>query len=235
VQSVSLLGSSAEVKWEISPQGLVITPPADLGNSQHAWSFEIVTDQPRHVPNVIQTDASKALKGTKKVDLEGHVAPTIPNVPGSSVAIETASSADGFKRLVPQQGVRVLTANQKTSNTPLSTLTDGKLTESIGPVFKNGVRNGAYKLDLGAVVRVSAINSWSHNWKKTRGAQKLTLYGLGAIDTAEQPKTNFTAASLRAAEGQALGEFRWIIWAVSPVAKRGANTAFQELSVEINK
>ena len=53
MQSVSLLGSDEEVKWEITPQGLAITPPANLGNSQHAWSFEIVTDQEQHTPNVI--------------------------------------------------------------------------------------------------------------------------------------------------------------------------------------
>jgi len=81
VKSVSLLGSSAEVKWEVTPEGLAITPPADLGNSQYAWSFEIVTDQQQHVPNVIQTDATKALQGTKKVDLDGHAsaAPSVPS------------------------------------------------------------------------------------------------------------------------------------------------------------
>ncbi|MDA3924462.1 MAG: hypothetical protein PF904_07175 [Kiritimatiellae bacterium] len=31
--------------WEMTPTGLRITPPADLGASQHAWSFEIVTDR----------------------------------------------------------------------------------------------------------------------------------------------------------------------------------------------
>ena len=251
VASVSLLGSSAEVKWEITPKGLAITPPADLGNSQHAWSFEIVTDRQQHVPKVIQTDATKALKGTKKVDLEGHDSSAVPNVPGSSVAVETAASADGFKRLTLQKSDRSLTANQKTNNSPIASLSDGKLAQGIGPVFANGVRNGAYKMDLGAVQPVAAINSWSHNWRKFRGAQKINLYGsasqtdpgwnlskltpLGTIDTASRPKANFTAASLRAADGKSLGEFRWIVWAVSPISDKGENTAFQELSVEIKK
>jgi len=73
VESVKLLGSSAEVKWEMSDKGLQITPPADLGASQYAWSFEIVTTSQQHQPNAIQTDANKAFKGTKAVDLDGKV------------------------------------------------------------------------------------------------------------------------------------------------------------------
>ena len=143
-----------------------------------------------------------------------------------------------------------VTANQKTNNDPLKSLNDGKLAAGIGPVFGNGVRNGAYKMDLGAAKSVSAITSWSHNYKGMRGAQKLVLYGsdaatdpgwdlskftpLGTIDTTGEAKAQFTAASLRAAEGKSLGKFRWIVWAVSPVTETGGgeNTAFQELAVE---
>jgi len=71
VESVKLLGSEAEVKWSMTPVGLEIIPPADLGKSEHAWSFEIATNSEQHAPNAIQTDANKALKGTKKVDLDG--------------------------------------------------------------------------------------------------------------------------------------------------------------------
>ncbi|RTE55597.1 alpha-L-fucosidase [Arenibacter aquaticus] len=72
VESVKLLGSEAVVKWSMTPAGLKIFPPADLGKSEHAWSFEIATTSEQHAPNVIQTDANKALKGTKKVDLDGN-------------------------------------------------------------------------------------------------------------------------------------------------------------------
>ncbi|MDA9260366.1 alpha-L-fucosidase [Puniceicoccaceae bacterium] len=72
VKSVRLLGSNSIVSSVMTPAGLQITPPADLGSSQHAWSFEIQTDSEQHHPNVIETDASTVLKGTKKVDLEGH-------------------------------------------------------------------------------------------------------------------------------------------------------------------
>ncbi len=71
IQGVRLLGSVADVAWTMTSAGLRITPPADLGGSQYAWSFEIVTDAEQHHPNVIVTDAGKALKGTKKVDLDG--------------------------------------------------------------------------------------------------------------------------------------------------------------------
>ncbi len=72
IKSVSLLGSDAEVIWEVTAEGLRIDPPKDLGSSQHAWSFEIVTSEEQHHPNVIQTDVDKAFKGTKKVDLDGN-------------------------------------------------------------------------------------------------------------------------------------------------------------------
>jgi alpha-L-fucosidase len=71
VNTVRVLGSDATVKWSMTPDGLEITPPSNLGESRYAWTFEIVTDQEQHTPNVIQHDASQALKGSKKVDLDG--------------------------------------------------------------------------------------------------------------------------------------------------------------------
>ena len=56
---------------------------------------------------------------------------------------------------------------------------------------------------------------------------------LGTIDTTGVTIGKFNAASLRAGAGQTLGEFRWIIWRVSPVTEREENTAFQELAVEV--
>ena len=83
-----------------------------------------------------------------------------------------------------------------------------------------------------------------------RGAQRLTLYGsasdqdpgwgtnkltpIGSIDTGGNPGALFQAASLRAAEGESFGQFRWIVWQVAPVSSNsgGEHTAFQELQVE---
>ncbi|MCM2369585.1 alpha-L-fucosidase [Aporhodopirellula aestuarii] len=73
VQSVKLLGSSDEVTWTMTDAGLRITPPADLGSGEYAWSFEIVTTEEQHHPNAAATDASAVLKGTKAVDLDGNV------------------------------------------------------------------------------------------------------------------------------------------------------------------
>ncbi|WP_226539564.1 alpha-L-fucosidase [Neotamlana laminarinivorans] len=72
VKSVKLLGSEADVSWEMTAQGLKIIPPENLGKSNYAWTFEIETNKNQHTPNVIQTDPTKALKGTKKVDLDGE-------------------------------------------------------------------------------------------------------------------------------------------------------------------
>ena len=257
VKSVRLLGSDAPVSSQMTPQGLSITPPADLGQSEHAWSFEIVTDENQHHPNVIVNDADNALQGTKAVDLEGHEATNVhpamkPFVTvGAAVVIETAASADGFKKLpLPDASAGTVTANPTTRNDPLGSLCDGKLAAGIGPVFGNGVRNGVYKMDLGTAQSVSAITSYSFNYKGIRGAQNLVVYGsdaatdpgwdlsdftpLGTIDTGEAT-ANYTAASLRAAAGQSLGKFRWIVWAVSPVTENGGgeNTAFAELNVAL--
>ena len=72
IKSVRLLGSNSKVSWKITSEGLSITPPTDLGESLYAWAFKIETKKEQHQPNVIQNDASKALEGTKKVDLDGH-------------------------------------------------------------------------------------------------------------------------------------------------------------------
>jgi len=72
VKAVELLGSNAQVSWEMTQEGLKITPPSTLGASKHAWTFRIVTNKEQHTPTAIQTDADKAFEGTKKVDLDGH-------------------------------------------------------------------------------------------------------------------------------------------------------------------
>jgi alpha-L-fucosidase len=56
VESVRLLGSNGKVEWAIDDNGLRITPPADLGASQHAWAFEILTNKEQHTPAVLGTD-----------------------------------------------------------------------------------------------------------------------------------------------------------------------------------
>ena len=252
VKSVRLLGHPypAAVDWSIQSGGLNIKPPSNLGKSKYAWVFEIVTNREQHLPNVIEDDASKVLGGTGEVDLDGHDPGVMSNKPGVSVAIETADTADGFTRFVPRKQAVAVSANRKTNNDAVASLTDGQIVRGIGPVFSNNVRNGAYKMDLGAVRPVSGITSWSHNWKGVRGSQKVVLYGsdavndpgwdlrkytpLGTIDTGGKPGASFIAASLRVEDGKSLGKFRWVVWAVLPAVRNGIaeNTAFQELAVE---
>ncbi|MEN8662720.1 MAG: alpha-L-fucosidase [Lentimonas sp.] len=253
VKSVKLLGSDLDVSWKLTPAGLQITPPVDLGSSQYAWSFEIVTDREQHVPNAIVKNAAQVLKGTKAVDLDGHVGSAFKVIPapnGTMIEVETASSANGFsKLLVPSASGKTVIANQKTGNDKVETLVDGQLSQSFGPIFGNKIQDGAYKMDMGSVQSIAAITSWSFNMKGFRGSQKLTLYGsasdtdpgwdlskftpLCTIDTTGAKKASFTAASLRALDGQSIGKFRWIVWQASPVTVSGENTAFQELAVEL--
>ena len=75
VEAVRLLGSQGAVTWTVTADGLHLNPPKDLGDSQYAWSFEIVTTEEQHHPNAIVNDADQAMKRTRKVDLDGRVNP----------------------------------------------------------------------------------------------------------------------------------------------------------------
>ena len=171
--------------------------------------------------------------------------------PTTEVVTELSKTADGFTNLSPPAKSKFkLTTNNETSKEPLSSLTDGKLATNFGPVFANGIVDGMYKMDLGAVKPVSAIRSWSFQQKGSRGVQKLTIFAsdsdkdpgwnpkkytpVGTIET-DAAKKGFTAASLQSTNGKAIGNYRWIIWAVSPIseARGGENTTFQELGVSI--
>ncbi|WP_235292120.1 alpha-L-fucosidase [Portibacter lacus] len=62
VKSVKLLGSNAKITWNLTPEGLEIIPPSDLGDSQYAWSFKIETTKEQHETSAIQSDVNKALE-----------------------------------------------------------------------------------------------------------------------------------------------------------------------------
>ncbi|MGJ8656580.1 MAG: right-handed parallel beta-helix repeat-containing protein [Akkermansiaceae bacterium] len=196
----------------------------------------------------LATAGSKPVK-VKVVRNQEATELTLPPLP--YVKIEQASNAKGFTRLpLPAAREGLITTHPGTNNDPLTSLVDGKLGRGFGPVFSNGITNGAYKMDLGSAKSVAAITSWSFG-KGGRGMQKLTLYGsasdknpgwelnnytpLGTIDTTATYIATYTAASLRAPAGKSLGNYRWIVWAVSPVtsAGDGENTSFQELSVQL--
>ncbi len=166
--------------------------------------------------------------------------------------VESGSGKESFARiaLAEARGVKV-TAKRPCDNEPLTILTDGALGKGYGPVFGNGTRDGAYKLDLGSLRPVHSVNAWSFDQNGNRGAQKFTLFGsrsesdpgwdtadatrfvaLGSVDTSSLPPADFTASSLRAAKGGKLGDFRWIVIETLPVTALQENTAWREFHVE---
>jgi hypothetical protein len=179
--------------------------------------------------------------------VRGQKAQTLAVAPSHYVQVESAATL-----VPPPASTARATANRSTANDPLAVLTDGQLARGYGPVFPNGVTDGAYKLDLGAAQAVTAVRSWSFDQNGNRGRQLVTVYGsaaavdpgwntadrakftpLGSVDTAGTVGGDFTAASLRARDGKELGSFRWIIWRVQPVTGQAENTAVQELSVDV--
>jgi membrane-associated protease RseP (regulator of RpoE activity) len=175
--------------------------------------------------------------------------------PAHHILVEAAADPASFRRVaVPPARELKVAANQPCANDPLSILTDGKLEESYGPVFGNGVRDGAYRIDLGAKVPVVAVNTWSFNQNGNRGHQRFTVHGsasatdpgwdtkdaarfipLGSVDTRDLANSAFTASSLRAAAGGKLGDFRWIVIESHPVTGLHENTSWQEFHVELRQ
>ncbi len=165
------------------------------------------------------------------------------------VIVETAKTTASLKHLsVPLVQPRVIYAKPLTNNEPLSVLSDQQVAPNYGPVFANGVDDGCYKTDLGKLIPVKQLASWSYGLQ-ARGTQKLLLYGSAAtadpgwdpadfspIGTIWAPgsPTQYTAAALRAAANRSLGSYRWILWQTQPInnVSGGENTAFQELAIE---
>jgi len=150
---------------------------------------------------------------------------------------------------------RILAGEPGAMNEPISVLTDGKLARNYGPVFANGVVNGAYKLDLGAAKSIAEVRTFSYNQNNNRGRQRFVLYGSSAtsdpgwnaadrrlftpifdLDTRKTPPTDFVATSIRQSGEQPLGIHRWLIWAVTPATDNagGENTAFQEIQIIVS-
>ena len=166
------------------------------------------------------------------------------------IDLESSKNTESFKQIpIPKAHQFALSSSIKTNNDPLTSLSDGQLVRSYGPVFANGTKNTAYKMDLGKVRTLKAISTWSCDLGK-RGAQNFTLYGssanqdpgwdsskwmpLATIDTRAFKGSDFNASSLKSADDKSLGNFRWIMWKVSPINRKGGgeHSAFQELNVE---
>lgn len=144
---------------------------------------------------------------------------------------------------------KLLSGGAPTNNDPLECLMDGKVTNGYGPVFANGVENGLYKLDLGRVQRIAQVQSFSSG--QTRSRQNFVLYGsandrdpgwdvsdvtkytpITSVDTRHGAESEFAATKIVRSDGEPIGSFRWLVWAVAPITEQfRENTAFQELQV----
>jgi len=188
----------------------------------------------------------------KKPSKPQPVAPSVTSQKGN-VMFETANAPRAFSRLpLPSKAVGKVEASKQTSNDPIGTLTDGKLAQGFGPIFGNGIKDGAYMMDLGSVKKVAAATSWSFHQAGKRGAQDIEIFGskhathpgwnladgsrftaLGGVSSEGKKLQAFTALSLRSPKGKSLGNYRWIVWRLKPITSLNENTAIQELGVEL--
>lgn len=161
----------------------------------------------------------------------------------AEAAARAADAKDGGRL------VRV-TSRPDTQNEPLTTLHDGRLASTYGPVFANGVPVGLYKADLGKARPVREVRTWSFAMNGNRGAQRFTLYGsvsetdpgwavhdtVRFVPLAEvnAPGTGaFLETIIRGGGDAGLGTYRWLVWVVRPVTGLGEYTAFQEMCISV--
>lgn len=230
----------------LGPNGkeeIVFTAPSEPGNYPYICTF------PGHW-RIMQGTLTVTEKKVTELPIDTKTIKPVTIPIDKGVLFETSASPTGFKSLIPKKSKHKITANQKTNDDPLASLSDGKLAKSYGPIFANGIKNGAYKMDLGKSEPITSITSWAYQ-RGSRGAQSVTLFGsnsatdpgwnlsdkslftpLGTISTKGQKLQEFTALSRRAPKGDSLGTFRWIVWQNAPVTRTLENTAFQELHVE---
>jgi hypothetical protein len=143
--------------------------------------------------------------------------------------------------------VESIAARPEPNNQALRTLLDGKLAGDYGPVFSNGVTRGAYKLNLAQPTSIDSIGTWSFHQNGNRGTQHFTLFGsnskedpgwqlghrgkLQPIATVRSACTGKFHATRIHRVSERIGEYHWLLWAVSPVTGKGENSAFQEFQI----
>ncbi len=169
------------------------------------------------------------------VVMESLAHPEFKQIPVASAAVPAKVSAGG----------------PATRNDPIDAIIDGKVVKGFGPIFANGVLDGAYKLDLIEAKSISQVNTFSSGGR-IRARQNYVLYGSNAatdpgwnvadaatftpiiaVDTRHIVPKEFEATSVRRSDGKPLGCYRWLVWTIAPVngVVGGENTAFQELQV----
>lgn len=170
----------------------------------------------------------------------------LPIENATSLSVQTVSKPRSSESIQAN-----VTSNQRTKNDPLSSLVDGTIEARYGPIFQNKSRNCIYKLELPKSRSISTITSWSFNMSDTRGAQIATIYGsnsdkdpgwdvadrskftpIASINTTRFNKEPFCSATLQARAGQKIGNYKWLVWKLSPINALGEYTAFQEIIVK---
>jgi alpha-L-fucosidase len=159
-----------------------------------------------------------------------------------------------FKTIPVGAAAAILPAKVSSSGAELSRgamdlLVDGKIDCNRGPTFANGLDSGKYRFDLGEVRSIARVNTYASG--NTHARQSFTLYGSNAasdpgwnvtdptmftplitVDSRGE-RTEYEATSIRRSAGQALGSFRWLVWAAAPTMGEigGQNTTFEEIQV----
>ena len=132
------------------------------------------------------------------------------------------------------------TASPAPANGPASELGDGKLIKDYGPVFANNVR-GRYLADLGKVVAVTSLRTWSYAKSASRLPQRFTVLGsnaakapkdiseytyLGEVDTRAESRGSWHFTSL-----PLTGSARWILILPEAPVNETENTVYQEIEI----
>jgi len=239
---------------------LLSVPPDSLAAKVGLRKDDVVlacNGQPVRTVRDLLTIQDGAAGGKLTVEISRKQGPVSIEVADYAFARVEYQATPDFRTipLAPSAAVlaaKVMAGNPGTVNEPISVLTDGRLARNYGPVFGNGVTDGAYKLDLGAVASVSQVNTFTYNQNHNCGRQRFVLYGSRAatdpgwsvedrkvftpildLDTQRTPETDFVATSVRQSGGKPLGSYRWLVWVVAPATENagGENSAFQEFQV----
>ena len=261
VRNIAGLGDrSAYGLPEASGVLLLSVPPGSLAAKAGLRKDDVIlacNGTPVKTVSDLAAIRDEAAGGKLAVDVRRKQGPVNVEVAEYAFALLEYQATPDFKTLplAPRPAAlaaKVIAGEPGTGNEPVSVLTDGKLARNYGPVFGNGVVDGVYKLDLGAVARIGQVNTFSYNQNRNRGRQRFVLYGSPAaadpgwnvedrkvftpiidLDTLKDPETDFVATRVRQSGGKPLGSYRWLVWAVAPVTDSagGENTAFQEFQV----
>jgi hypothetical protein len=109
---------------------------------------------------------------------------------------------------------------------------------------------GAYKIALGSVRSIAQVNTFSGCWENNYAKHNFVRYGsIAASDlgwnvgeasvftplidlVTREAIGNYAGHSIRQSGGKPLGRYRWLVWALAPVAHDpGSNTSIKQLQV----